>query len=244
MIGLKVEKALTSLARELDRASSPVLCFSGGKDSTLLLEMVIKLKADISLLVFQDLWSPEYRKYVKTVIADKGMRAFFYPPVAVDTLDDGRVIAPVYRVGEGLLPVVMQVEGGDRCGAKMKDRVVSKMSVEPQPPYIFDLTITGSKACDEYYAVKNLDPRSLSTSRFRIECPLWKWTDSEVLQGLVYLDAVPNPDVYGPEGKRPKTDDGAFMACLDCYQISKEEVFCPAVQANIPTVLNAKKHTQ
>lgn len=199
----------------------------------------------VNLLVFQDLWSDSHRRYVQSIALKYDLRVFLYSPVEIQAINDGKVVIPIYPfIGAHELPVIMDVKPTEECGRAKIDKVMRRL--EPKPRYMFDATVFGSKATDNHDVPIGLDPTIYATMENRVYTPLWDWTDQEVIEACEYFsEEILNPAEYAPDGSRTGSDNGDFVACLNCFEISKKEVYCPKEKGTIPTVLNdAEKNPQ
>ena len=167
----------------LSEAKNPIVCWSGGKDSMLVLHLAREVNKDIPVLVFKDFWDD--LTFIQNVIEKWELTAFHYKPVEI-TLKGDTVVA-YYNLAGKPLPVLTDIEYGERCGLKHWNTGV-------YPKYMWDVTLTGSKRADTHHLVPNLDLRSLTTDEHKLVTPLWNWTDAEVTQTLASLEIEARPD--------------------------------------------------
>lgn len=234
MLNDKIQETIEEVKKLASSSEHPVLWFSGGKDSTLLLDLLLAADVNISLLVFQDLWSRSHRKYVQSVVAEKDLKCFFYSPVGIETTHNGTIVAPIYNVNEEVIPILMDVKPRDNiCGHDKIQKVAEKAYLEVKPPYIFDLTFVGSKETDSHKGKDTLLPRF---ERTQVVAPLWQWTDEEVWDAILLREIPYNRSQYNPDGSRCGDDNGDFIGCLNCYRIEDEEVYCPKTETIIPVI--------
>lgn len=237
----KLKKAYETVSDALKDSNAPVIWFSGGKDSMLVHYIVKQVDPTVPLLVYQDLWSDSHRDFVKGYVASHEVRAFMYLPRDVAIFPDGAIIAPQYDLGEKSLFVIMDVkEDPEICGVGKIEKVFASDMVIPG--YMFDMSFSGSRAVDTHPASEDLDPRNLENGHIKISCPIWDWEDSDVWDAIRYLQVPYNKNEYRFGGERTGNDNGDFMACFRCYNSEVETVFCPKLQAEIPT--NAQRPRQ
>lgn len=191
--------------------SSPILAWSGGKDSSFLLQLMLELGAKFSVLTLHHLWDRAQHRFVLEMIERHGLTVFFYSPLRIDftpphvTLD--------YLIGGKLIKRVMDhVHAETRCGLDAGREALKERLL--QPVYIWDVTVVGTKSTDQHPLVSAFDFEDSPNHRFIR--PLWDWTDEEVIEETqrrgYFLDES------GP-------DTGDFVACMACVG-AKEKVFC------------------
>jgi 3'-phosphoadenosine 5'-phosphosulfate sulfotransferase (PAPS reductase)/FAD synthetase len=211
----KYAELLGTLDEIVKYSKNPILCWSGGKDSTfLLLSLIKQLKYSIPVLTFSHFWDKSQKEFIKSFIQKYGITVFFYRPV--DNNFQNPYLITRYLVGNTPMPVIFDhVEDTSRCGID-----VGKKALEgPLSFYIWDKTITGAKSTDTHELVEKLDFNQFESTT-QIVTPLWDWTDEEVLDHMKELGYEINPQ-----------DTGEYRACMRC--ISDHEVFCPKVQTTI-----------
>lgn len=214
----KLEKLHQELNRQLENAHSPILCFSGGKDSMFLLSQFKAIKKEVPVLMFDVFWSQQYKKKMLDFIEKNQLTAFSYQPDGFhyEKHDEGESVIAFYPLGQKHLPIIADVIETEVCGLDVSAKALKTM---PLLGYSWDVTFTGSKATDTHPLTKKLDFvldfSKFSTSEYRISTPLWDWTDAEVIESL-------GTDIES---------DTDFHACLRCQR--NERVFCPKLQKMI-----------
>lgn len=178
-----IDKARKQIKAALTKAKNPIVCWSGGKDSTLVLYLAREVNKDIPVLVFKDFWDD--LSFVQDVIEKWELTAFHYKPVEI-TLKGDTVVA-YYNLAGKPLPVLTDIEYGERCGLK-------HWTPGAYPHYMWDVTLTGSKKTDRHSLVPELDLTALTTDDHELVTPLWEWTDEDVVQTLTSLKIPARPD--------------------------------------------------
>lgn len=199
-------------------AKSPVLAWSGGKDSTFLLLLAREMGYNLPCLVFSHFWTRNQLEYIKKIVEKHSVTAFFYRPTSLRY--NSNSLVAYYKVGGKEMPVIFDhVHDDSRCGIELGQKALQG----PEAMYLWDVTILGSKKGDSHPLVPSLDFSSFDSAT-RIETPLWHWTDEEVLQKMEDFGFEP-----------PVTDDshdtGNFIACMNCQ--SSGEVYCPKLNKTI-----------
>jgi hypothetical protein len=201
------------LSTRLANSKAPIIAFSGGKDSLLVLDMVHEIDPTVPVLIFQDFFNREHRKWVGKVIKDRNLVAFFYRPSVVE-YKLGSIIS-LYPFGARSLPVISDVVHSDECGLDWGKRVLDRT---PLAVFPWDIVFSGSRKSDSHPLVPKLD-----FDNTIISTPIWDLTDSEV------WDEINKRQIQTSE-----TSSDAHI-CTRCLE-PERTVFCPKLQRNIQSI--------
>lgn len=205
----KIQKLEQDLKKLLTDYKNPIISWSGGKDSTLLLLLSRQLGYNVPALMFSSLWSRKQFRFITKIIDETGTMAFTYRPNSLRYVD-GTIVA-TYPLGDSEIPVLFDLHHTSaRCGLEVGQKALKGN----QPMFLWDCVITGSKFSDSHYLVPKLNFTELSL----IHTPLWDWTDDEVLGAMIH---------YGFEvpSYMDEDDPGNFVGCMNCQKSGM--VFCP-----------------
>lgn len=203
--------------------TAPVLYFSGGKESTLLLSMLREQPVEFGIVTQgREWWTKEQREHLDNLIIDWKLKVFSYPPVSSHL--QGNSLVSYYAMGDSVMPIVRDFVGeGERCLADLdKHRMNST-------PFGWDIYIFGSRKDDSHPLMDNLMPVSeWKIGNTTFWNPLYEWTREQVEQEL---------DKRGLNFEvTERTDTGNLVDfCRRCV-LGKGEVFCPAEQRMIPVI--------
>ena len=230
----KPKQTIREIEKRLAQSASPIVCFSGGKDSLLTLSLVREVKDDIPVLLFKDLWSDSQTDYVKSLIIAWELTAYMYTPSELSYTHDASSVIPYYHFGNGYrLPVVMDVRENENCGV---DKIATLQASLSPPPYLWDLTITGTRREDDHSLIGETNFAEITDDTYQFFTPLWNWTEKEVFAEIKKRGLPLNPNDYKDGKKRENADGGDFAYCLRCRDQRKQEVFCPKEQKNIEVI--------
>lgn len=224
-------KLVRSLKSSLERAAaaekSVALWFSGGKDSLLLLNVLLEIGRPFSVLRFDHGWTPEQKRQCDQLLIGRDVQIFSYPP---------REVFMIGRGDEISLVASYAVDAIGNCGFLLRDVVDDPgrcafdvklpLRQPPAAPILFDLHITGLKRSDSHYSTEDheiLKEQNWAIGKARFFAPLADWTDEDVLRGL---------KKYGDQPT--KADTGDIRACTNC--LKAERAFCPKVGEEIDGV--------
>lgn len=204
-------------------AKNPVLAWSGGKDSTFLLQLMLDLKLRFSVLTLPHLWTKDQFSFVKDLIGKHSLSVFFYAPLGVNYMRPHVTVN--YQMGGTVITRVMDHYYSERCGIDAGREAVTETHM--QPPYIWDLTVVGTKRTDKHELVERFDFKDTDGHRFFK--PLWDWTDDQV------LDTIEKKGYMVDKRTDPRVDTGHYVGCMACLDTS-EAVYCPKVKRSIQGV--------
>jgi hypothetical protein len=211
----------------LERARSPILSCSFGKDSMLLLHLARQIRPEIPVLIFNALWDKGHKKWVEKVITDLNLVAFFCRPNVLQ-YQNGSVLS-FYPFGSHQIPLITDVLPGEACGLDLGNKVLSGA---PLAVYPWDLTLVGSRKTDSHRLVPDLEIPP-STETHRIAAPLWELSDADVWALIDELGVGTDPRVYVDE--REEFDPGNLKACFSCLEPDRT-VYCPKLGRNIQSI--------
>lgn len=223
------------LKRYLRRLGGDVaLWLSGGKDSRLLLEIMLAERLRFSILRFDETWSREQRAVVDELIKRHDLRVYSYAPrwgTMVGGEDGEMALISGYAVASDSTTASLfrDMVDGERCAFDVP-LTVSEREV---PPIRFETHIVGTKKNESHWATAN---RPFTTAKrwevgdVDFVAPLFTWSDADVIKALRR---------YGIEWSTPslKQDTGNSAICSNCLRERRGGMaWCPKAGAPIPTV--------
>lgn len=220
---LKLMGDLTDL---LTKSKNPVIAWSGGKDSTLLVTLALQMNFKPAVLSFPHFWTVKQMEFMTGVVDQNKLTVFNYSPTEINYQPP--YITATYWMGGVPIKLIMDHIPTKRCGIDVGRKATAESAL--QPAYLWDVTVVGTKKTDRHELVHDFTFQD--TDKHRFATPLWDWTDDEVVEAAktfgVNLDLRAQTD--DPEG-----DTGNFMACMACVG-HKERVYCPKVNKYIQGV--------
>lgn len=201
----------------ITQAKAPVLFWSGGLDSTLILALLRQENIPVDVVTFgRELWTKQQKKRADTLIREWDMKVFSYPPLLRSFIGDGENISAVfdYAVGDAVVPNIRNLIDGDRCIADIDGMTMYRSPVR------WDCVILGLRADDKHWATKGLKrEQEWVVGDTTFVCPLWDWNREEV-QAALEAHGLPFTEVSDEE------DTGNAQFCQKCLR-AIEPVECP-----------------
>jgi hypothetical protein len=213
---MTIDRARKVISDALAGARSPIVCWSGGKDSQLLLRLVAEQRPNVPVLYFRSA-DPSRRRWAEQFIADSDLTAYSWNPADRYVLP-GPHLVEEYSFGDLRLPIVSDVVDGERCVLEIPRDFVTHVA------YPFDVTFVGVKDSDEHPVLGNGYWQTDGDGCF---APLRTMSDEEVWQAIREMEIPVEESVYN--GSEP---DGPSF-CTRCLS-DQAEVFCPAAGKVIP----------
>lgn len=215
-----IEETKYSIRQILQAARNPIVAWSGGRDSMLLLHLTREIQPDIAIVWFKQNVSREWERWCESIIVEWDLQVFTYP--ASDTYylpnDQGLTLIDEYSFGLDVMPVLTDVSDDVECGAKVNGTRVPSFS------YPWDATLTGYRASDRHSILgSNFFPEDgTQCGNTKLFAPMRWWADTDVERVSRGLN-LPQP----PE-------DDTLHRCTNCLQPGDDEVFCSQVDGFIP----------
>lgn len=197
----------------------PVLLWSGGKDSTLILAMMREQNIPCDIVQIRSFWTKEQLKYSDDLIKKWNLKVFSFPPSHVSFIGEDENISAVFEIAIGSqpIPLIRDVVEGTRCIAELEgQRMIA-------PPMKWDIWVIGSRDDDTHYTLNKIAPPA-KWGDTELYAPLREWTREQVVEALQ------------ARGLDNQTEDtGDIHLCHNCLK-GEGQVWCPAQNQFIDSV--------
>lgn len=193
----------------------PVLFWSSGLDSTLLLMLLKEANISFDIVQIRDFWTKTQLKRADKLITEWNLKVFSYPPANVSFIGKGSEISTVweYAVRGARIPLIRDVIEGDTCIADLEGMRAY------HPPMDWDTYIVGSRGDDEHYAMDAVIPaKEWMVGESKFIAPLFDKSREWVKEQLI-IRGIDASEVSEEE------DTGNISLCTKC--LNGVEVFCP-----------------
>lgn len=208
-----LDHAREIIANALGGVRFPIVLWSGGKDSQLVLKLVNDV-VETPALWFRSV-DPKRNRFAEQFIANSGITAYSWGPSNRYVLPNGEglSLAEEFSFGRRTLPVISDIVPGERCVVNLPKQRVAYVN------YDFDVTFAGTKRSDVH-------PLAKAPEGFIF--PLWEMSDAEVWEAIREMEIPIEESVYNDQ-----EPDGPSL-CTRCLTPGSDEVFCPDAQRMIP----------
>lgn len=180
----KIQETIRLLNIGLRESRKPVIAWSGGKDSTVLLFIARQIMPDIDILHFKTPFMPERYKHHHNVIENSNGNVYSWPPtsVGIRVAQAGIEMVETYGVNDGWIKVFKHIQ--PPVNGKKFACAKDWLSIPKVVAYSdFDCVFVGHKSSD-------VDPLGgqvplMATSRrigknVKVWYPLHHWDDSDI----------------------------------------------------------------
>lgn len=230
---------------------NPVIYFSGGKDSMVMLHLAISRGPILPVILHREPWQTRKYAFAESIIRNWELKAYDYPPLKVNLWQGKGIVAftNFYQIGgnaEGpkflALPknIIESDSPSALCG---RDDILSRPVGTFSYPW--NLALVGHKSSDVDQIAGSVPLATTFVDNFdsqgpNICFPLANWSDDDVWD---YIDqfAVPyQTDRYvnRREVENKSHNSDYFEACIRCVDRRNEEqeVYCPKLRAPVHNI--------
>ncbi len=220
---MKLEETEKIIRSAVSPPNDPVLLLSGGIDSVVTLFLIRQLKKSVPVIIFAADFSQEQQQNIENLIFNWDLTAYIYPPKHRYFVPNGEGLSLVdeYGLEDLTIPVVRDLENGDKCGIRLNEQRNSGFGLG------WNTVLTGILAEDAHPVMGKMATSVVSGyGRINFVAPLFEWTKAEV-SSFAEKHELTKLIVDGT---------GEIRACTACLDPAQEKVFCPFEQKEIPIV--------
>lgn len=249
----KVEDTLRFCIEQFKQYRYPVLYCSFGKDSMVLLHLLLSHKIRIPILFHTDPWFPRKFDFANKLISAWNLEVHDYPPAKTSLKHSEQMVALVseYQTGPhssmAALKNSLEFKDGDD-----PDKFLCGLNFLMRPCCLFiypwDVAIIGHKDCDEdqIFGLVPLHSRTV----YRDEgpdfiFPLKEWTHDDIWDYTEQFNVPYQMDRYDIKTRRELPDKTPnsdwYEVCIRCVdkRLHGQKVFCPKLEREIENVSGA-----
>lgn len=252
-LGEKISETRKLLIEELRKYESPVLMCSFGKDSTVLLHLLLAMNIRIPIIYYCDPWFAKKNAFAHRLVETWELEWHNYPPAKVSLLHSPQMVALVseYQTGEhasaAVLKNCLEFKDGDdpdkfMCGVNFLTR--------PCSVFVFpwDIAMVAHKDCDEDQIFGLVPLKSHLVYRDQgpdYLFPLKEWTHDDIWDYIEEFNVPYQTDRYDIKNRCEWPDktfnSDWYPACIRCIdkRLGGQKVYCPKMKRDIENVSGA-----
>ncbi len=168
----------------LKTAKNPALLCSFGKESLVLLDEVMKVRPETTIIWFYDHMNP----FAEKIIRERDLTVVSYAPACRYQVEDA--VVSEYSIGDASLPLLQDIsERGKPVGHV----------TTPYFKYDYDLTLFGYRKTDSHPLIDRTFEREFQLGPTTMYAPLYDWAEEKVYAALdgyeAYCDDVKPGDL-------------------------------------------------
>lgn len=198
-----------------EKAKAPVVFLSGGSESVLVLDEVLKRRPDAEAVTFNQDFTKDQWQIIENLLERYEVELHTFPPMQSYLIEREGRIAKVDEYGLNALrfPVVRDLIHGERCLHDLDPTRIQSV------PFTFDVVFVGTRKEDTDPAIQPMAQPVIEQHGITFVAPLWGWTKEQVL-----AKELPISKEFYEQGK-DEFDTGNLVACSRCYE--GKRVYCP-----------------
>jgi len=239
-------KTLEFIEDCLSASANPVCLCSFGKDSLVLLHLILRIKK-IPVIYWRE---PFYQKkfaHSQSIAEKWDLEVYDYPPTFTDYLQLGNyfdVYSYYYINGKDYV----NLSTGTR-DYKPEDKeflcAIKDLLGRPKVPayeFNWDCIFHGHKQCDPLYVTDRIElPRLKIFGKGILAMAIKDWTDNEIWDYIHKYDLPFNKERY--RAGNEKFNNDVFPTCHDCLDYRKigSMVYCPKLKKEVPCIAKTEE---
>jgi len=226
-------ETLSFIEECLAASASPVCLCSFGKDSLVLLHLIMRIKK-IPVIYWREPFFQSKFSFPQKIAEMWDLEIYDYPPTYTDyiQLDDYFEILNFYQTGlnvhTALYTGIRKYRDTDKkylCA--IKDLLMRPKVSDYQ--FGWDCVFHGHKQSDRVYVTDKIDLPKVKLNQNNIfALPIRDWTDENIWEYIYKYDLPYNKERYLERNENANND--VFPTCYACLDYRNKEVICPKTQ--------------
>ena len=242
-------QALSRLRSALEKATNPIVLWSSGKDSSVVLHLTLRLRT-VPVMWWRLSKFPEKQKHGQYVIRRWNLESFDALPLWVEEVQHENWWEAIHGYGPdpswvvGMTTGVLPMEDGKPYLCAVSDLLWRPKA--PSQDWPWDLMIQGHREAEPPYfgATQTFRSHTVTQAGKTLCNPIYDWSDQHVWAYLkTYKIPFDKERYYGKNTEVSPDHYRTCFACLDSRQAG-QLVHCPKLHTEIPSLAKTpEQHT-
>ncbi len=240
----KIQQATSLINRRMGASKNPVLCLSFGKDSMVMLDLILRAGVTLPVIYWKrEHHFPQKNRFANEMIERYDLSVYDYPPIQVKLVRNGPMIEVVncFSIGKHTIEVpsgILPPQENKKFLCALHD-----MYLKPTGSFDFpwDAMFIGHKDCD-VDPLRGAVPLLVDEYRHNTDCPIFTFpirhfTDADIWEYTKRFDVPQDMQRYAESGENSDYNNDYYPACTACVNPENPDtVHCPIVKSSIPNV--------
>jgi len=242
---LKIDLALDFITKCFDVSNSPVCLTSFGKDSLVMLHLILQVKK-IPVIYWREPFFQEKFVHPQKIAQEWDLDVYDYPPTFTDylQLEDYFDVYNFYDTGNGTKMILYTGTRNYKKTDKKFLCAVNDLLLRPKVPsydFKWDCIFHGHKQVDPVYITDRIElPKIKLHGKGIMALPIKDWSDEDIWAYIKKYDLPYNKERY--DYKEEDRNNDVFPTCHDCLDYRREnKVYCPKLKKDINCVSKTKE---
>jgi len=227
-----INNSLGLIRKALGRAEKPIVAWSAGKDSQVMLHLVRHVKADVPVLHLRGFAHERKHDFAEDEIGRSGPLMIEPRPVATDAVAAGDHVEIIeeYRLGDVSFYLPIESEPDHIPGPNSHCGVEKLNQKCDGQPLDVNCVFMGHRNddVDPVHGAIPLEQDMVESSGVLVVYPLKDWTEDDIWEASRFLKIPQNLDRY--IWKKMAANADYFPMCVECLKpTDAESVICPKI---------------
>ena len=231
----------------LEASRNPVCLVSFGKDSLVMLHMILQIKK-VPIIYWREPFYQSKFRHANEISEKWDLTVYDYPPTYTDflCLDDYFDVYNYYDIGGTYMNLYTGTRNYTTEDKKYLCAVNDLLNRPKVPAYEFnwDCIFHGHKQSDPLYITDYIElPKVKMKPNGFMALPIKEWSDDEIWEYINYYDLPYNKARY--DSKDEKRNNDLFPTCHDCLDPkNKNGCYCKKYKEFVPFVGKTKEQNE
>jgi len=231
----------------LDASRSPVCLTSFGKDSLVMLHIILSVRK-VPVIYWREPYYQSKFRHAQKVAEKWNLSVYDYPPTHTDflCLDDYFDVYNYYDVGGSYMNLYTGTRNYTKDDKEYLCAVNDLINRPKVPSYDFkwDCIFHGHKQCDPLYVTDHIElPKVKLFGKGIMALPIKDWTDEDIWEYIHYYKLPYNKARY--DNKDEKRNNDLFPTCHDCLDPNNSDgCYCKKYKEIVSFVGKTKEQNE